>query len=539
MVPLLLLAVLLVSLPSLSQKNSPSSPAPLQKTDKTSSVTVDSWSVSFENVPDRDALSKKAAWQTVELPATYKLADSTPMKLQYIWFRGEFIINGAPVDYYGVSMGRVYHSDKVFINGRLVGEKTSKDFFELHYPRDYIIPEGVLNQGTNSIMVRVGIFSDQYGGLTDTVRVLTWDDFKEKLAKDNFTFLLLPFGFLTLYLGFSVLLFLLFIFTRVEQKLIYCSIGLLFYIFLILILFFPYQSPVISVPLAIQLSIQITALKVLIPLFLIILVLIIQSLYRASLIRYNLKVISVSLLIVIMIIINAIVFSNPYMSGLNVFLLLLMIIPGTSYLAFMAWKLNSMQPDKAKIRMIAAMLFLANLTILWEGVSYSAGGCSYGIFAVFISPVIIIIFLMLFVKDYMNNKIETALLYSKLKQPYPRGAGHDDDRPAITESSEEKLKRVIAFIEENYTSDISREGLAAAVDLNPNYMSRIFTSYTGKKINEYINELRIKNAVKKIGEGDMLIIDIALACGFESLSTFNRAFKKYTGKTPSEFKTNT
>ena len=139
----------------------------------------------------------------------------------------------------------------------------------------------------------------------------------------------------------------------------------------------------------------------------------------------------------------------------------------------------------------------------------------------------------------MNNKIETALLYSKLKKPYPRGAGPDDDRPAITESSEEKLKRVIAFIEENYTSDISREGLAAAVDLNPNYMSRIFTSYTGKKINEYINELRIKNAVKKIGEGDMLIIDIALACGFESLSTFNRAFKKYTGKTPSEFKTNT
>jgi transcriptional regulator GlxA family with amidase domain len=143
---------------------------------------------------------------------------------------------------------------------------------------------------------------------------------------------------------------------------------------------------------------------------------------------------------------------------------------------------------------------------------------------------------MLFVKDYMKNKIEMAILYDKLKKPTAPETGSGDDRPAITDSSEEKLKRVISFIKENFTYDISREGLAAAVDLNPNYMSRIFMTYTGKKINDYINELRVKRTIEKIEKGDMLILDIALDAGFESMSTFNRAFKKITGTTPSEYK---
>ena len=61
-------------------------------------------------------------------------------------------------------------------------------------------------------------------------------------------------------------------------------------------------------------------------------------------------------------------------------------------------------------------------------------------------------------------------------------------------------------------------------------------TYTGKKISDYINELRIKRAIEKIEKGDMLILDIALEAGFESLSTFNRAFKKITGTTPSDYK---
>ena len=69
-------------------------------------------------------------------------------------------------------------------------------------------------------------------------------------------------------------------------------------------------------------------------------------------------------------------------------------------------------------------------------------------------------------------------------------------------------------------------------------MSRLFCIHTGKKINEYINHLRIADAARQLKEPDnrKKIIDIALATGFESLSTFNRAFKINLGLTPMEYR---
>jgi transcriptional regulator GlxA family with amidase domain len=106
----------------------------------------------------------------------------------------------------------------------------------------------------------------------------------------------------------------------------------------------------------------------------------------------------------------------------------------------------------------------------------------------------------------------------------------------VTDQAQWKLKKVIEFVDENFTSDISREGLAAAVDLSPNYMSRLFISYKGKTINEYINELRIKFALERLENSDQKVLDIALEAGYENLTTFNRAFKKIAGRTPSEYR---
>jgi len=533
----LLTAILIVLFLSAAGRSQPvnSIPGPDENTGK-EIVSVDSWAVSFENVTSRESLQPETVWENVTIPETFRLNDTEPSSIKYIWLRGRFTIDKNPEGFYGISLGRIYHSDAVFINSVLVGYKSSKDFFELHHPRNYTVNPGIIRQGINEVLIRVGIFSDQYGGLSNTVHIMGRSVFEEQLAMDNFKYFLAPFGILSLYLGFAVLLFLLFYFNRVERKLIYCSIGLFFYLILILIIFFPYQSPLFSLPLEIQLSIQITVLKIIIPLFIIVLIFIIQSQYRFNLARYNRIAVIFFSAMTALIIINSVIFFNPLRAIFTITLLLIVIINGIAYLGFMTYKLSSLQDDRIKVRMITAMLLMASVTIIREGTSYITGEETYGIFAVFTSPVIITIFLMLFVKDYLNRKIEMALLYDKLKISSMTGIGPDDDRPAITESSEEKLKRVIAFIEENYTCDISREGLAAAVDLNPNYMSRLFMTYTGKKINDYINELRIEKTIEKIEKGDMLILDIALEAGFESMSTFNRAFKKITGTTPSEYK---
>ena len=102
----------------------------------------------------------------------------------------------------------------------------------------------------------------------------------------------------------------------------------------------------------------------------------------------------------------------------------------------------------------------------------------------------------------------------------------------ITPDIREKLDRVLAYLDEHYTGQISREGLAGYVSLNHDYLGKMFLLYTGKKIGAYINEHRIKMAADLLVSGDTSIIDVAFAVGFESLSTFYRTFQYITGLSP-------
>ncbi|MCP4137770.1 MAG: helix-turn-helix transcriptional regulator [bacterium] len=126
----------------------------------------------------------------------------------------------------------------------------------------------------------------------------------------------------------------------------------------------------------------------------------------------------------------------------------------------------------------------------------------------------------------LSNIIENIYLDQQVKRP----------RDAISAATEEKIKKAIIYINENYMEQISREGLAASLDINHDHLSKSFKIYTGKKIIEYINELRVKRAVLMLKDPDKTIITIAYDVGFESLRTFNRAFVKVMGVTPSEFR---
>ncbi|HPI91102.1 MAG TPA: helix-turn-helix transcriptional regulator, partial [Spirochaetota bacterium] len=137
--------------------------------------------------------------------------------------------------------------------------------------------------------------------------------------------------------------------------------------------------------------------------------------------------------------------------------------------------------------------------------------------------------LILAFMDQVAIAIENSFLYKKMKtdQEYTR-------RPSITPAIEEKIKQAMAYLTDNYTSNISREGLAASLNMHPDSLGRFFKMYTGKRINEFINDIRIQDAADRIADTDKSIIDIAFEVGFESLTTFNRAFLKVMKITPSE-----
>lgn len=112
----------------------------------------------------------------------------------------------------------------------------------------------------------------------------------------------------------------------------------------------------------------------------------------------------------------------------------------------------------------------------------------------------------------------------------------DSSRDAVSYATEQKVQKAIEYIRKNYTSDISREGLAASLDINPDHLGKAFKSITGEKIGDYINRLRVEDAAKRLAESKEKIIEIAYAVGFESLSTFNRAFGKIMGISPQEYR---
>ena len=95
-----------------------------------------------------------------------------------------------------------------------------------------------------------------------------------------------------------------------------------------------------------------------------------------------------------------------------------------------------------------------------------------------------------------------------------------------------KIEQAAAYLNENYKHDISREGLAEKLGLSVDHLSRKFKAHMGRRIGDYINELRVKDAAECLRESEDRIIDIAYDNGFESLATFNRVFLKIIGETP-------
>ncbi len=97
-------------------------------------------------------------------------------------------------------------------------------------------------------------------------------------------------------------------------------------------------------------------------------------------------------------------------------------------------------------------------------------------------------------------------------------------------------KKVINYCRKHYREDISLEILEQELYINRYYISHMFADYLHMGFNEYINSLRIFEACRKLRHETTGITEIAQQVGFGCLRTFNRAFKKKTGTTPSEYR---
>ena len=99
-----------------------------------------------------------------------------------------------------------------------------------------------------------------------------------------------------------------------------------------------------------------------------------------------------------------------------------------------------------------------------------------------------------------------------------------------------QLKKVLDYMEANYSSPLTLEQLSASVHMSPKYFCRFFSNMTHRTPIDYLNYQRIEHASYQLATTDASVTEVAYNCGFNDLSYFIKTYKKYKGYTPGHSK---
>ena len=99
---------------------------------------------------------------------------------------------------------------------------------------------------------------------------------------------------------------------------------------------------------------------------------------------------------------------------------------------------------------------------------------------------------------------------------------------------DQRIYETIAYIEENYTYDITAKECADRANVSYSYFSRIFKEFTGKTFKQYLNDVRFDQVEKALCSSNASVTDILTSCGFNNAAYFSALYKKRSGVTPSE-----
>jgi len=112
------------------------------------------------------------------------------------------------------------------------------------------------------------------------------------------------------------------------------------------------------------------------------------------------------------------------------------------------------------------------------------------------------------------------------------------EKPVVTkynQKQQHRLRNIYAFIDENYHRKITVNEVAALSNLGKEAFCRYFKKATGNSFIGFLNQYRVSQAKRLLLAGKN-VGETCYDCGFESLSYFNRTFKKVANENPSQFK---
>lgn len=146
----------------------------------------------------------------------------------------------------------------------------------------------------------------------------------------------------------------------------------------------------------------------------------------------------------------------------------------------------------------------------------------------------LLVSLFIYVLGYVS--LRQPDIFSAIKE---RGPKYGDNR-----LPDDLRKQILAVLEQHMreqmpwrSNNVTLAQLAENTGLASHHISQVLNDHHGQSFNDYLNQYRVNAICQLLSEShSQNLLDMALDCGFSSKSSFNAAFKKYTGKTPSEYR---
>jgi AraC family transcriptional regulator len=105
-----------------------------------------------------------------------------------------------------------------------------------------------------------------------------------------------------------------------------------------------------------------------------------------------------------------------------------------------------------------------------------------------------------------------------------------------TPGHKNRINQAFLFIDENLNADLSLNNVSKIAFFSPYHFHRIFKFMTGETLNSYVTRRRLEKSALDLIHKNIGITEIAQQWGFNDNSSFSRAFKKFYGVSPTEFK---
>ena len=104
------------------------------------------------------------------------------------------------------------------------------------------------------------------------------------------------------------------------------------------------------------------------------------------------------------------------------------------------------------------------------------------------------------------------------------------------EEDSRRILKVKKYINDNYMYDLHLKTLADLAYMSESAFCRFFKLHTGRKLSEYIMDIRLGHATRMLVDTTETVAEISFKCGCNNMSNFNRIFKRKKGYSPTEFR---